>query len=112
MAITNTNTDKRNNAVPVVYTAVTSEGVQVVPDRNDSRTAILLKNTDTTNPTTVNVAPGTSPYKAENVLAISVPASSEVVVSLDSALYKDMSFDGYLIKSSATKVSVACITLP
>lgn len=111
MAITNTNTNKRNNAVPVAYTAVTSEGVQVVSDRNDSRTVILLKNTDTS-PATVNVAPGTSPYKAENALAISVPASSEVVVSLDSALYKDMSFDGYLIKSSATKVSVACITLP
>jgi hypothetical protein len=111
MAITNTNTNKRNNAVPVVYTAVTSEGVKIVPDRNDSRTAILLKNADT-NPATVNVAPGTSPYKAENALAISVPASSEVVVSLDSALYKDMSFDGYLIESSATKVSVACITLP
>ena len=111
MAITITNTNKRNNAVAVVYTAVTSEGVQVVPDRNDSRTAILLKNTDTSQ-ATVKVAPGTSPYKAENDLEISVLASSEVVVSLDSALYKDMSFDGYLIKSSATKVSVACITLP
>ena len=111
MVITNTNTNKRNNAVAVVYSAVNSDGVQVVSDRNDSRTVILLKNTDTS-PATVNVAPGTSPYKAENDLAISVPASSEVVVSLDSALYKDMSFDGYLIKSSATKVSVACITLP
>lgn len=112
MAITNTNTNKRNNAVAVVYTAVTSNGVQVVSDRNDSRTVILLKNSDSAAAATVNVAPGTSPCKAENDLAISVPASSEVVVSLDSALYKDMSFDGYLIKSSATKVSVACITLP
>lgn len=111
MAITNTNTNKRNNAVPVVYTAVTSNGVQVVSDRNDSRTVILLKNTDSA-AATVNVAPGTSPYKAENALAISVPASSEVVVSLDSALYKNMAIDGYVLKTDGTKVSVACITLP
>jgi hypothetical protein len=111
MAITNTNTNKRNNAVQVVYTAVSSEGVQVVSDRNDSRTVILLKNTDT-NPATVNIQPGTSPFKAEHALAVNVPASSEVVVSLDSALYKDMSVDGYILKSTASKVSVACITLP
>lgn len=111
MAIMNTNTNKRNNAVLVIYTDVTSEGVQVVPDTNDSRTVILLKNTDS-NPATVDIQPGTSPFKAENALNIEIPESSEVVVSLDSALYKDMSFDGYLIKSSATKVSVACITLP
>lgn len=111
MAITNTNTNKRNNAVAVVYSAVNSDGVQVVPDRNDSRTVILLKNTDTS-AASVKVQPGTSPYKAENELAISVPASSEVVVSLDSALYKNMAIDGYVLKTAGTKVSVACITLP
>lgn len=111
MAITNTNTNKRNNAVAVVFTAVTSDGVQVVSDRNDSRTVILLKNTDTAE-ATVNVAPGTSYFKAENALAISVPGNSEVAVSLESALYKNMSIDGYVLSTDATKVSVACITLP
>ena len=111
MSITITKTGKRNNAVEVVWANVTSAGVSVVPDANDSRTAILLKNAGSS-AATVNIAKGNSPYGAENELAISVPANKEVVVSLDSALYKDMSTDGYLVKSSAGSVSVACVTLP
>ncbi len=109
--ITNTKTIKRNNGVEIVWGAVTGAGVSIVPDANDSRTVILLKNTGSSS-ATVNIAKGNSPYGAENELAITVASGKEVAVSLDSALYKDMTTDGYLVKTSASGVTVACVTLP
>lgn len=121
-------TKVRNNPTEVKYTALTqlasgdkqfsaSEsryGVQVVSDANDSRTVVLIKNSHTAS-VEVNVAPGNSPYNAENPLTITVPASKEVAVSLESALYKDLSIDGYILYTTDAKyeeISVACITLP
>lgn len=121
-------TKVRNNPTEVKYTALTTlaigdkqfsasesrHGVQVVSDANDSRTVVVIKNSHTAN-VEVNVAPGNSPYSAENPLTITVPASKEVAVSLESALYKDLSIDGYIlytIDTNFAKISVACVTLP
>ena len=121
-------TKVRNNPTEVKYTALTTlasgdkqynaqesrHGVQVISDVNDSRTVVIIKNSHTAD-VVVNVAPGNSPYNAENPLAITIPASKEVVISLESALYKDLSIDGYVLYTTDTsfaKISVACITLP
>ena len=109
--ITNTKTVKRNNGVEIVWANVTSAGVSVVSDANDSRTVLLLKNTGSAS-ATVTIVKGNSPYGAENDLSLTVANGKELVVSLDSALYKDMPTDGYLVKTSASGVTVACVTLP
>ncbi len=101
---------KRNNAVAIGYENVTAEGVAIVPNANDSRTVLLIKGG--TAESVVTVVKGNSPHGATFDLDITVGANSDVVVSLDSALYKDMSTDGYLVKTSASGVKVACITLP
>lgn len=124
--VTISNTNKRNNAVALNFTALAvlvdgepqyasgRYGAKVIPDKNDSRTVIVLKN-EHTSAVVVNIAQGTSPYNAENPLPITVPAGGEMVVSLDSALYKDLSFDGYVVYTTDANyedVSVACIILP
>lgn len=102
---------KRNIEKELVYTAVTTAGVNLVPDANDSRTLLVFKNAGSSS-VNITISKGTSSYGAENDLIFAVAGAKEVVVSLDSALYKDMAIDGYKVKGSATGVSVACITLP
>lgn len=124
--VSTTKTLKRNNAVKLNFKALSAlasgdkqyesgrYGAQLVSDKNDSRTAIVIKNTHSAD-VSVNLAQGNSPYCAESPLVISVPTASEVVIVPDSALYKDLSIDGYVLyttDANFAKIEVACIALP
>jgi hypothetical protein len=76
----------------------------------DRRIAVMVENSDAENAQDVTVKKGTGIQATEDYV-VSVPASSNIVLVLESGKYKDMSTAKVSIAGS-TDVKVAAIALP
>lgn len=98
----------RNELGALTFTPVTTAGVEFEYNEADEKTVFVVKNTASAEVTLTVTAAGIQGVKD---LALTVPASSESVLTLDSMLFKARN-GKVKLTGSATGTSVAVIALP